>query len=125
MNRRGRSSGPEAASAPEAQSRPEAASGSGTASSSEAASGLATPSAPRLRERLGAAPVVWIILGATLVLVGHAAKMRAMLAGNGMDDAYISFRYADHLARGWGLVFNQWERVEGFSNLLWILILTP
>lgn len=37
------------------------------------------------------------------------------------DDAFISFRYADHLVRGQGLVFNAGERVEGFTNLLWTL----
>jgi hypothetical protein len=37
------------------------------------------------------------------------------------DDAYISFRYADHLVRGEGLVFNPGERVEGYSNFLWTL----
>jgi len=40
------------------------------------------------------------------------------------DDAYISFRYAENLAEGKGLVFNGGERVEGFSNLLWVLILS-
>lgn len=39
------------------------------------------------------------------------------------DDAYISFRYAQHLSRGDGLVFNIGERVEGFSNPLWTLYL--
>jgi arabinofuranosyltransferase len=40
------------------------------------------------------------------------------------DDAYISFRYARHLAAGRGLVFNLGEDppVEGFSNLLWVLL---
>lgn len=37
------------------------------------------------------------------------------------DDAFISFRYADNLARGLGLVFNEGERVEGYTNLLWTL----
>ncbi len=37
------------------------------------------------------------------------------------DDAYISFRYADHLARGLGLVYNPGERVEGYTNFLWTL----
>lgn len=40
------------------------------------------------------------------------------------DDAYISFRYAENLAAGYGLVFNAGERVEGFSNLLWTLFLS-
>ncbi len=39
------------------------------------------------------------------------------------DDAYISFRYAFHLATGNGLVFNVGERVEGFSNPLWTMLL--
>jgi arabinofuranosyltransferase len=40
------------------------------------------------------------------------------------DDAYISFRYARNLAEGQGLVFNPgFERVEGYTNLLWVLVL--
>ncbi len=39
------------------------------------------------------------------------------------DDAYISFRYADRLANGHGLTFNDNEYVEGFSNPLWVLLL--
>ena len=35
------------------------------------------------------------------------------------DDAYISFRYAAHWARGDGLVFNPGDRTEGFTNFLW------
>jgi len=39
------------------------------------------------------------------------------------DDAYISFRYAQHLAAGAGLTFNAGAApVEGYSNFLWILI---
>lgn len=40
------------------------------------------------------------------------------------DDAFISFRYAHNFAEGAGLVFNHGEKVEGYSNLLWILVLT-
>ena len=40
------------------------------------------------------------------------------------DDAFISFRYADHLARGEGLVWNPGERVEGYSNFLWVVLLS-
>jgi arabinofuranosyltransferase len=39
------------------------------------------------------------------------------------DDAFISYRYAENLSRGKGLVFNPGERVEGFSNFLWTLVL--
>ncbi len=41
------------------------------------------------------------------------------------EDAFISFRYADNLASGRGLVFNIGEHVEGYSNLLWVLLLVP
>lgn len=41
------------------------------------------------------------------------------------DDAFISFRYAENLAAGDGLVFNPGERVEGFSNFLWTVGLVP
>lgn len=40
-----------------------------------------------------------------------------------MDDAFISFRYADHLAKGLGLVWNPGQRIEGFSNFLWTILL--
>ena len=36
------------------------------------------------------------------------------------DDAYISFRYVDRFLDGKGLTFNDGEKVEGFSNPLWI-----
>ncbi len=41
----------------------------------------------------------------------------------GLDDSYISFRYARNLADGHGLVFNPGERVEGYSNLLFVLVM--
>jgi arabinofuranosyltransferase len=39
-----------------------------------------------------------------------------------VDDAFISFRYARNLAQGLGLVFNPGERVEGYTNFLWVLL---
>src|SRR4029450_6903319 len=42
-----------------------------------------------------------------------------------LDDAFITFRYARHLAEGYGL--GAWNRtgehVEGYSSLLWTLLL--
>jgi arabinofuranosyltransferase len=40
-----------------------------------------------------------------------------------LDDPYISYRYAENLAEGRGLVFNPGERVEGYSNFLFVLLL--
>lgn len=39
-----------------------------------------------------------------------------------IDDAYISLRYARNLVEGHGLVYNIGQRVEGFTNLLWVLL---
>jgi len=39
------------------------------------------------------------------------------------DDAFISMRYARHLAAGSGLTFNPGERVEGYTNFLWTVLL--
>jgi len=39
------------------------------------------------------------------------------------DDAFISFRYAENLANGHGLVYNIGERVEGYTNFLWTVML--
>lgn len=41
------------------------------------------------------------------------------------DDAFISFRYAQNLARGNSLVWNIGERVEGYTNFLWVVLMTP
>ncbi|MFI5315281.1 MAG: hypothetical protein ACHQ6T_06255 [Myxococcota bacterium] len=57
---------------------------------------------------------------ATLALLLAHANLYAFLC----DDAFISFRYARNLAEGYGLVFNPgYERVEGYTNFLWVLLL--
>jgi arabinofuranosyltransferase len=38
------------------------------------------------------------------------------------DDALISLRYAKRFLEGNGLTWNDGERVEGYSNLLWVLL---
>ena len=53
-----------------------------------------------------------------LALLGYLAySARRFL----LDDAFISFRYARNLLEGNGLVWNPGERVEGYSNFLWVL----
>lgn len=39
-----------------------------------------------------------------------------------IDDALISYRYSDRLLHGQGLTWNDGEAVEGYSNLLWVLL---
>jgi len=62
-----------------------------------------------------------------LLLIGLAIlAFRVMWAAVGtlpIDDAFISFRYARNLVEGHGLVFNPGERVEGYTNFLWTLLL--
>lgn len=41
-----------------------------------------------------------------------------------LDDAFITFRYARHFADGLGPVWNVGERVEGYSNFLWMLFMS-
>ncbi len=40
-----------------------------------------------------------------------------------IDDAYISFRYAQNLVNGNGLVYNVGERIEGYTNFLWVILI--
>ena len=43
-----------------------------------------------------------------------------------IDDAYISYRYSQQLARGFGLVWNPGEApVEGYTNFLLVLTEAP
>ena len=41
-----------------------------------------------------------------------------------VDDTFIPFRYAENLVAGKGLVFNPGERIEGYSDFLWTLLLS-
>ncbi len=41
-----------------------------------------------------------------------------------LEDAYISFRYAKNFIQGNGIVFNIGEYVEGYTNFLWVLMLS-
>ena len=69
--------------------------------------------------RPGATRDLALALAAALAAYAALAARFAFVC----DDAYISFRYARHLAQGLGLRFNAGEAppVEGYSNLLWTL----
>jgi arabinofuranosyltransferase len=60
----------------------------------------------------------WLLL-AGAIAIGVMAFSYLQLT----DDAYISFRYAHNLVEGEGLVFNPGEYVEGYTNLLWMLLM--
>lgn len=58
------------------------------------------------------------VLGGLLWLYGYEFLQPTVQ----IDDAYISYRYAQNLVDGHGLVYNVGERVEGYTNLLWTLL---
>ncbi len=57
----------------------------------------------------------------TPLLIACAAMWR--LKSFTVDDAYISYRYARNFARGLGLIYNPGERIEGYTNFLWTVLL--
>jgi hypothetical protein len=76
------------------------------------------PAAAIQRARpLGSALLFWSAAVAALLFACGAAWRRSWVC----DDAFISFRYAENLVKGLGLVFNEGERVEGYTNFLWTL----
>jgi len=78
-----------------------------------------------LRAWLGGAPLsarTHLVLGLALPMV-HVARNASRVADFTIDDAFISFRYARNFAEGHGLVYNLGERVEGYTNFLWTVLL--
>lgn len=68
----------------------------------------------------------WLVRAAIVIaFLGHAVFYFAALGYDAVDDAYISFRYAQNVILGHGLVFNAGERVEGFTNFLWTALMIP
>lgn len=73
--------------------------------------------AGRLRDRTYAVTAA-IAGGIVVFFVNAAIHVRVY-----HDDAYITLRYARNLANGVGPVWNSGERVEGYTNFLWMVIL--
>lgn len=63
-------------------------------------------------------PAVALAAAVTLAFVVHARAWEFLC-----DDAFISFRYARNLAELGALDFNPGERVEGYTNFLWVVVL--
>jgi hypothetical protein len=63
-----------------------------------------------------------IVVGVALTLLVVGLVRAAQLAWI-CDDAFVSLRYAENLVAGHGLVYNPGELVEGYTNLLWTLLL--
>jgi hypothetical protein len=76
-------------------------------------SALPEPHAPPLSRGLGALALGLLAFG----------LWRAISLAWTCDDAFVSLRYAENLVLGHGLVYNPGEYVEGYTNLLWTLVL--
>jgi len=75
-----------------------------------------SPAAPR---RTVIASLAALCLIFTVLAVARTRATEATV-----DDSYIFYRYAQHLATGEGLVWNPGEPpVEGFTSLLWVVVL--
>jgi hypothetical protein len=61
----------------------------------------------------------WIITAFALgLLIQRMCRYFPFMA----DDAFISLRYSQRLLQGHGLTWNNAERTEGYTNLLWVLL---
>jgi len=70
-------------------------------------------------QRNGLNSTLWIISIAA-ILAGLAYAYTQFWT---CDDAFISFRYSDNLIDGKGLRYNAVEKVEGYSNFLWTILI--
>ncbi|HSC88405.1 MAG TPA: hypothetical protein VLC09_14080, partial [Polyangiaceae bacterium] len=74
-------------------------------------------------ERWGARPWRHVWTAALLGLAAAALALHEARYGNFFtDDGFISLRYTARLLHGQGLTWDDYERVEGYSNLLWVLL---
>ena len=68
----------------------------------------------RLREQAR-----WIVLG----IAGAVLLWHSLLYNFVTDDAYISFVYSRNFAQHGELAFNLGDRVEGYTNFSWTVLL--
>ncbi len=84
----------------------------------------AARTAPNARERVlpqlvithWPALSIWIVASGLLIV--HARSYMPFF----VDDAFISLRYAQRLVEGHGLTWTDGPPVEGYTNLLWVLL---
>ena len=85
------------------------------------------PEAPAPGDPERPAPLAWLAIALMGALAAALAAAFVLLDRHRVyDDAYMSFRYAQHLAQGVGLRWNAGEApVEGYTNLLLVLLVAP
>lgn len=81
---------------------------------------------PRLRRALAIAVHAALLAGLTAAAVAYAVHVKRVYGRNTVDDAGITYAYAESLASGDGLRMTPGEApTEGFSNPLEVLLLAP
>jgi hypothetical protein len=70
-----------------------------------------------LYRRIRSIPYGFWIMGLVIPFASYQAYRYRWVC----DDAFISFRYARNFIRGLGLIYNEGEIVEGYTNFLWTL----
>ncbi|WP_103355063.1 hypothetical protein [Amycolatopsis sp. CA-128772] len=61
--------------------------------------------------------------GFVLTLTLGLSLLHQLLFATVTEDALVTFRYAQNIADGNGPVFNPGERVEGYTNFLWLVLI--
>ncbi|MCR6486377.1 hypothetical protein M8542_26465 [Amycolatopsis sp. OK19-0408] len=61
--------------------------------------------------------------GLVLALTLGLSLLHQLLFSTVTEDALVSFRYAQNIADGNGPVFNPGERVEGYTNFFWLVLI--
>lgn len=64
-------------------------------------------------------------VGLLLVLSALLLDQQLSYMGYVKDDTFISMRYARNLAEGHGMVFNYGQKLEGYTNFLWVILTVP
>jgi arabinofuranosyltransferase len=82
---------------------------------------MSSEAKPQTNEHGGRATALNLLafIVSAVVLLSIARSYLPFIA----DDALISFRYSERWLNGQGLTFTDGERVEGYSNLLWVAII--
>jgi arabinofuranosyltransferase len=65
-----------------------------------------------------------LLIALTTLAAISTAVMAFLALEAAVDDAYIVYRYVERFVASKGLTFNDGERVEGFTSLLWTVLLT-
>ncbi|MCP4867586.1 MAG: hypothetical protein GY898_02570 [Proteobacteria bacterium] len=63
-----------------------------------------------------------------LLLLPFAAVLgwlQSLYSGYIKDDTFIALRYARNVAEGHGMVFNYGQRLEGYTDFLWVIMSVP